>query len=144
MSKPAAALLALACSLAHANQTWDFDVRLDDRPIGTHRFTVGGPPAAREVHSQARLDVKLLGLTVFRYRHEARERWRGDLSLRDHSSNNSAHASDNTRSSRRMHGRKLYQVENSPHFHVFLYSLRPRAHNRNRAQPVLPSHPHVA
>lgn len=78
MSKPAAALLALACSLAHANQTWDFDVRLDDRPIGTHRFTVGGPPAAREVHSQARLDVKLLGLTVFRYRHEARERWRGD------------------------------------------------------------------
>ncbi|MFN3304795.1 MAG: DUF6134 family protein, partial [Roseateles sp.] len=74
--KPAVALL-LACGLAQA-QTWDFEVRLDDKPIGTHRFTVNGPPGEREVLSQARMDVKLLGIPVFRYRHEARERWRGD------------------------------------------------------------------
>jgi hypothetical protein len=76
--KAAVALLALCCGLAQAQQAWDFDVRLDGKPIGKHRFTVAGPPDAREVHSQARMDVKLLGLTVFRYRHEARERWRGD------------------------------------------------------------------
>ncbi|WP_431046619.1 DUF6134 family protein [Roseateles sp. L2-2] len=58
--------------------TWNFDVRLDGKPIGTHRFTVEGPDEAREVTSIAAFDVKLLGITVFRYRHEARERWRGD------------------------------------------------------------------
>ncbi|WP_431257797.1 DUF6134 family protein [Roseateles chitinivorans] len=59
-------------------ETWNFEVRLDGKPIGTHRFTVDGPEAAREVTSIAAFDVKLLGITVFRYRHEARERWRGD------------------------------------------------------------------
>ena len=57
---------------------WDFEVRLDGKPIGTHRFVVEGEPGARTVRSLARFDVKLLGLTVFRYRHEASERWRGD------------------------------------------------------------------
>jgi hypothetical protein len=77
MMRAAALALTAACGLAQA-QTWDFDVRLDGRPVGSHRFTVNGPAAAREVHSVARMDVKLLGITVFRYRHEARERWRGD------------------------------------------------------------------
>ena len=59
-------------------ETWNFDVRLDGKPIGTHRFLVDGPAEARVVSSTAAFDVKLLGITVFRYRHEARERWRGD------------------------------------------------------------------
>ncbi|WP_431261679.1 DUF6134 family protein [Roseateles chitinivorans] len=59
-------------------ETWNFEVRLDGKPIGTHRFTVEGPAEAREVTSIAAFDVRLLGITVFRYRHEARERWRGD------------------------------------------------------------------
>lgn len=75
--KRVATFALLACGLAQA-QTWDFDVRLDDKPVGSHRFTVSGPPAAREVHSVARMDVKLVGFTVFRYRHDSRERWRGD------------------------------------------------------------------
>ena len=61
-----------------ASVAWDFEVRLDGKPIGTHRFVVEGEPGARTVRSLARFDVKLLGLTVFRYRHEASERWRGD------------------------------------------------------------------
>lgn len=77
MKRVAAVALLAASALAQA-QTWDFEVRLDGKPVGTHRFTVTGPPQAREVHSVARMDVKLLGITVFRYRHEARERWRGD------------------------------------------------------------------
>lgn len=77
MKRAATLLLGLACGLAQA-QTWDFEVRLDDKPIGTHRFTVNGASGEREVLSEARMDVKLLGIPVFRYRHEARERWRGD------------------------------------------------------------------
>ncbi|MBB3193098.1 DUF6134 family protein [Roseateles terrae] len=59
-------------------QTWNFDIRLDGKPIGTHRFEVSGPPEARTVTSDATMAVKLLGLTVFRYRHQAQERWKGD------------------------------------------------------------------
>lgn len=59
-------------------QTWNFDIRLDGKPIGTHRFEVSGPPDARTVSSDATMAVKLLGLTVFRYRHQAQERWKGD------------------------------------------------------------------
>ncbi|WP_326532762.1 DUF6134 family protein [Pseudorhodoferax sp.] len=55
-----------------------FDVTLDAQPIGTHRFTVGGTPQARTVHSEAAFAVKLLGLTVYRYRHQASGQWRGD------------------------------------------------------------------
>ena len=65
-------------AVAVAGGSWDFEVRLDGKPIGSHRFEVAGEPDARTVRSVARFDVKLLGLTVFRYRHEARERWRGD------------------------------------------------------------------
>ena len=69
---------AEAVAVAVAGGSWDFEVRLDGKPIGSHRFEVAGEPDARTVRSVARFDVKLLGLTVFRYRHEARERWRGD------------------------------------------------------------------
>jgi hypothetical protein len=71
-------LLVLGALPAALAQTWDFEVRLDGRPIGSHRFVVSGPPAARQVESTARFDVTLLGIPLYRYRHEARERWRGD------------------------------------------------------------------
>lgn len=66
-----AALPALACAL-------DFEVSLDGKPIGTHRFTLGGMPQARTVRSEADFTVRLLGLTVYRYRHQASGTWRGD------------------------------------------------------------------
>lgn len=56
----------------------NFSAFLDGKPIGEHRFVVSGPVEAREVLSDARFTVKLLGLTVYRYRHQATERWRGD------------------------------------------------------------------
>jgi hypothetical protein len=68
----------VGCAAPALAESWNFDVRLDGKPIGTHRFTVEGPAEAREVTSKAAFDVRLLGITVFRYRHEARERWRGD------------------------------------------------------------------
>jgi hypothetical protein len=73
------ALAVAPASRAQAAQEWDFIVRLDGKPVGTHRFTLARDGAAsRTLTSAARFDVKLLGWTAYRYRHEARERWRGD------------------------------------------------------------------
>ncbi|WAC71734.1 DUF6134 family protein [Roseateles sp. SL47] len=75
---PAATPPSAATPSPPPTQTWNFDIRLDGKPIGTHRFEVSGPPDTRTVTSNARMDVKLLGLTVFRYRHQVEERWKGD------------------------------------------------------------------
>jgi hypothetical protein len=71
---------ALAASSAAAAPAGDstFSVFLDDKPIGEHRFSFGGTEDARSVVSEASFTVKLLGLTVYRYRHRAVEKWRGD------------------------------------------------------------------
>ena len=63
---------------AAADTTFDFQVSLDDKPIGEHRFQVSGPAEARAVTSEARFAVKLMGLTVYRYAHRAAEQWRGN------------------------------------------------------------------
>jgi hypothetical protein len=65
--------------LATTGADWQFSVMLDGRAIGTHRFELRpAGDAARALTSDARFDVKVLGLTVYRYRHQARERWQGD------------------------------------------------------------------
>ncbi|QPF74512.1 hypothetical protein G8A07_17380 [Roseateles sp. DAIF2] len=61
-----------------ASGRWDFVATLDGKPIGTHRFTVAGPAAARRVESRAQFSVRLLGIPVYRYRHRAEERWQDD------------------------------------------------------------------
>ena len=53
----------------------DFDVWLDSRRIGDHRFTVSRDGERREVASEARYRVKVAFLTLFRYDHEAKELW---------------------------------------------------------------------
>lgn len=76
----ATGLLALALPfVASAQQVWSFEASLDGKPIGQHVFTLEGQDgAARSLRSEARFDVKLLGITVYRYRHQAQERWQGD------------------------------------------------------------------
>lgn len=64
---------------------WQFAATLDGKPIGTHRFVVSGPPEARRVESRANLVVRLLGIPVYRYTHQAWERWQADC-LRELSS----------------------------------------------------------
>ena len=60
-----------------ATRRWAFDVLLDGKPIGMHRFAVVSRGDEREVTSDARFDVKVLMVTAYRYRHQATERWRG-------------------------------------------------------------------
>ena len=82
-ARRAAALVILmfASSFAlaqEAERSWNFRVTLDDAPIGTHRFTLRSTGAERELVSEARFEVKVLGLTVYRYAHRAVENWRGE------------------------------------------------------------------
>lgn len=57
---------------------WNFRATLDGNPIGTHRFSIKTEGEERRLVSEANLAVKFLGLTVYRYRHEATEHWHGD------------------------------------------------------------------
>jgi hypothetical protein len=61
---------------ALAPNEWTFGVYLDEKRIGTHRFAIEPDSDGRvRVTSDARFDVKVLGVTVFRYRHTAQELW---------------------------------------------------------------------
>jgi hypothetical protein len=57
---------------------WAFRALLDGEPIGEHRFSVTGEGDERRVLSRADFAVKFLGITAYRYRHQATERWRGN------------------------------------------------------------------
>ncbi len=73
-----AALLAGATAAASAQDTWSFRVLLDEREIGSHRYTLSAVDAQRrELRSEARFDVSVLRVPVYRYRHEAVESWEG-------------------------------------------------------------------
>jgi len=73
-------LLAMAiapAALSRAAQ-YDFGVYLDGKRIGEHSFVV--EPTARggyTVQSNARFEVKVLLVPVYRYRHSAHEVWEG-------------------------------------------------------------------
>ncbi len=60
-----------------AEQTLMFDVFLDGKKIGYHRFEIDGPRSNAAVRSEAKFDVKFLFVTAFSYRHTAQESWAG-------------------------------------------------------------------
>jgi hypothetical protein len=59
------------------NETLMFDVFLDGKKIGYHRFEIAGPKNNAAVRSEASFDVKFLFVTAFSYRHSAEENWTG-------------------------------------------------------------------
>jgi hypothetical protein len=66
-----------AASNDSANETLMFDVFLDGKKIGYHRFEIDGPKSNAAVRSEASFDVKVLFVTAFSYRHSAEENWAG-------------------------------------------------------------------
>ncbi len=58
-----------------AGRTLVFDVFLDGKKIGYHRFEIDGPRSNAAVRSEASFDVKFLFVTAFSYRHTATESW---------------------------------------------------------------------
>jgi hypothetical protein len=73
------ATLTTSVSVAEdaAEQTLMFDVFLDGKKIGYHRFEIEGPRKNAAVRSEAKFDVKFLFVTAFSYRHTAEENWTG-------------------------------------------------------------------
>ena len=69
-----ALVLAGLSPLATARTEYLFDVSYNDRPIGSHRFTVIREGEQEQVRSEADFEVKVLFMSVFRYRHVANER----------------------------------------------------------------------
>jgi hypothetical protein len=73
-----AACVAFRPAMA-AEQVFEFDVNLDRRPIGMHRFTVSREDdGTANIRSIATFDVRFLGISAYRYRHQATESWRGE------------------------------------------------------------------
>jgi hypothetical protein len=77
----ASLLIAVASGVSLAedspSRTLVFDVFLDGKKIGYHRFEIDGPESNAAVVSEASFDVKFLFVTAFSYRHSARENWTG-------------------------------------------------------------------
>ena len=66
-----------ATSMPESGREWHFRVLLDGQEVGWHRYVVRASDDATEVDSRAQFDVRFLFVNAYRYRHEARERWRG-------------------------------------------------------------------
>jgi len=70
---------ALAADAWAAPLEWNFRVLLDDQPIGQHRFSLSDAANGdRTLISDAEFAVKIIGITAYRYRHQAIEQWQGD------------------------------------------------------------------
>ena len=71
-------LLALVAALdaGAASRSWDFRVLLEGREIGRHTFTREESGEDARVVSEARLEVRFLFVTAYRYAHRAEETWR--------------------------------------------------------------------
>ena len=67
-----------ATALDGATREWRFDVALDGRHIGEHRFVLREAGSTRLLTSEARFRVRVLFFDVYRYEHHAQERWRAN------------------------------------------------------------------
>ena len=86
MNRFATALLSLlaacaqpvsAAAQAPDPRQLDFDVFLDDRPIGYQRFALVPIGDGLRIETRAEFAVKVLGFTAFEYLHRNVEQWRG-------------------------------------------------------------------
>jgi hypothetical protein len=58
-----------------AQAQWRFSVYLDDREIGYHDFSLSRTAEGDRLRSEARFDVRLLRIPIYRYAHDAVEYW---------------------------------------------------------------------
>ena len=61
-----------------SEQDWNFRVYLDGKEIGFHNFSLSGDTDDQVLVTEAEFDVKLLFITVYKYRHRNQETWRGN------------------------------------------------------------------
>lgn len=68
-------LLAHASPAGPEDRSWNFDVFLNDRPIGYHRFVLKPMDDGYTLETEAEFEVNVLFFTAYRYQHENVERW---------------------------------------------------------------------
>ena len=67
---------AVAASASSPPQDrWQFEVLLDDRPIGYHNFILSEKNGRQVISAEARFNVKFLFVNLFSYRHQNEEIW---------------------------------------------------------------------
>ncbi|MGB5280086.1 MAG: DUF6134 family protein [Arenicellales bacterium] len=63
---------------SHSNETqqsWNFKVLLDDKPIGYHQVSIDRQANRKAVHTKAEFDVRFMFIPVYSYIHDTRETW---------------------------------------------------------------------
>lgn len=89
-------LMACAASTVSASDSspreWRFNVSLDGKHIGEHRFVLSERNDLRELTSEASFRVRFLFINAYHYEHHAHEVWRGDCleTLDAHTDDNGA------------------------------------------------------
>ena len=74
-----ALFLCLVCPSLAMAQTWQFDVSMDGKAIGTHDFVLDEKEDGQlALKSEAKFNVKFLSISVFKYHHQANELWQND------------------------------------------------------------------
>ncbi|MEN8712940.1 MAG: DUF6134 family protein [Arenicellales bacterium] len=58
-----------------AQQSWNFKVLLDDKPIGYHQVSIDRQANRKAVHTKAEFDVRFMFIPVYSYIHDTRETW---------------------------------------------------------------------
>lgn len=71
-------LIAAATARADVDMQWKFDVYLDDKQIGTHRFDLDTDGEQTVLTTEADFKVSFLFFTAFEYEHRSREVWQDD------------------------------------------------------------------
>jgi hypothetical protein len=72
-----AVLAPVAATAAAAPRQLNFDVFLEDRPIGYQRFELQPLPDGLRVDTRASFEVRVLRIKAFEYAHRNTELWRG-------------------------------------------------------------------
>ncbi len=69
---------ATADSQSQRISSWDFDVYLDEKKIGAHRFELSEQGGSQRLQSEANFKYRFLFVTAYTYEHSASEKWSGN------------------------------------------------------------------
>ncbi len=76
MHKLVISFIVFSMPLIAAAQSWNFDVSMDGKPIGTHQFILSDKENNQQIlKSEAKFNIKILSISFFKYHHQANENW---------------------------------------------------------------------
>jgi hypothetical protein len=76
MHKLVISFIVFSMPLIAAAQSWNFDVSMDGKPIGTHQFILSDKENNQQIlKSEAKFNIKILSISFFKYHHQANEHW---------------------------------------------------------------------